>query len=118
MSGLLVMRNEVSQLGTYHYPSRDLPNGVLQTLQLLTPSEARDELGLPPHNLTFTTTVTIETRPRPPTELVDALVEVLQRLSLSSSAEGTVYDGWFIDAGCFTTSVCVRVRRQETRRWC
>jgi integrator complex subunit 11 len=60
MTGLLVMRNE--------------------SLQLLSPAEARDDLGLPPHHLTFSTTVTLETRPRPPTELVDALVEVLQRL--------------------------------------
>jgi integrator complex subunit 11 len=60
MSGLLVMRNE--------------------SLQLMSPAEARENLGLPPHSLTFSTTVTMETRPRPPTELVEALVEVLQRL--------------------------------------
>ena len=46
----------------------------------MTPAEAREDLGLPPHTLSFSTTVTMETRPRPPTELVEALVEVLGRL--------------------------------------
>ena len=51
----------------------------LQSLQLLSPSEARDELGLPLHNLTFSATVTMETRPRPSSELIESLVEVMQK---------------------------------------
>ena len=81
MSGLLVMRNEVSLWLDPLSPSPaifslSLP---LQSLQLLSPSEARDELGLPLHNLTFSATVTMETRPRPSSELIESLVEVMQK---------------------------------------
>ena len=93
------MRNEVSLVpmpvlwttGTAH---RAVSQGVavtnswsvpFQSLQLLCPSEAREELGLSPHHLTFTATITVETKPRPPSELVESLVEVLQRSAISLS---------------------------------
>ena len=76
-----------------------------QSLQLMSPAEARDSLGLPPHNLTFSTTVTMETRPRPPTELVEALVEVLQRCALVPVSGSAVR--WCISPQIAARPVCV-----------
>ena len=51
-----------------------------QTLQLLDPSEARSELGLVPHDLKYSSTLSLDTRTRPPMEFMDALLQVVQKL--------------------------------------
>lgn len=60
VSGLLVMRNE--------------------TLQLLARSEAQAELGLTPHRLRISSSLSLDVRSRPPTEFVENLLQVLHTL--------------------------------------
>ena len=55
------------------------PRPPPQSLQLLSAGEAEEELGLKPHDLMFSATVTMETRPRPLNELVDSLLQVMQK---------------------------------------
>ena len=52
----------------------------LQVLQLLDPSEAQTELGLVPHDLKYSSTLSLDTRTRPPMEFMDALFQAVQKL--------------------------------------
>ena len=49
-------------------------------LQLLDPSEAQTELGLVPHDLNYSSTLSLDTRTRPPMEFMDALFQAVQKL--------------------------------------
>ena len=44
------------------------------------PSEAQTELGLVPHDLRYSSTLSLDTRTRPPMEFTDALFQVVQKL--------------------------------------
>ena len=47
---------------------------------MLDPSEAQTELGLVPHDLRYSSTLSLDTRTRPPMEFTDALFQVVQKL--------------------------------------
>lgn len=72
-TGLLIMRNE--------------------TLQILDFSEAQAELGLVPHDIRFSSSLSLDTRSRPPHEFMENLLQIMvklfpdQLMSLSSSGE-------------------------------
>ena len=53
---------------------------LFQTLQLLDPSEAQSALGLVPHDLKYSSTLSLDTRTRPQMEFMDALFQVVQKL--------------------------------------
>lgn len=77
------MKEEVHRLSTSVWANASLVHSnspsYPQSLQLLSAGEAEEELGLVPHDLMFSASVTMETRPRPPNELVDSLLQVMQK---------------------------------------
>ena len=56
-----------------------LPSPSSQSLQLLAPSEVQSELRLTPHKLKFSSSLTVDVRPRPPEEFVENVSQVVQK---------------------------------------